>query len=56
MSPIDEWGVSLGEAAIFSTLHANSGYWQFKIDETDRDKAAFASHQGLFLFIRMLFG
>lgn len=47
---------SVGEAAIFSAMDANSGYWQVEIGEADRDKTAFTSHQGLCRFIRMSLG
>lgn len=47
---------SLGEAAVFFTFHANSGYWQDETDEKDRKKTAFTSHQKLCRFIHMLFG
>lgn len=39
---------SLGDATVFSTLDANSGYWQVEIEESDRDKTAFTSHHGLY--------
>lgn len=32
---------SLGKTAIFSTLDANSGYWQIEIDEKDRTRLLF---------------
>ena len=47
---------SLGDATIFSTLDANSGYWQVEIAEEDRDKTTFTCHVGLYRFIRMPFG
>ena len=47
---------SLGTANIFSTLDANSGYWQLKVAEEDRDKTSFMSHCGTFRFKRMPFG
>lgn len=46
----------LGEATVFYTLNASSGYRQIEIDERDRDKAAFLSHYGLYRLTRMLFG
>jgi dUTPase len=47
---------SLGAANIFSTLDANSGYWQLNVAEADRDKTSFTSHRGTFRFKRMPFG
>lgn len=42
---------SVNKAAVFSTLDANSGYWQMEIDENSGDESAFASHHELFEFI-----
>jgi Reverse transcriptase (RNA-dependent DNA polymerase) len=53
---MDESIDSLGDAAIFSTLDCNSGYWQIPINEEDRDKTTFTSHVGAYRFIRMPFG
>lgn len=44
---------SLGEPAILSALNTNSGHWQIKIVELDRDKTTFMSHHGLHRFIHM---
>lgn len=38
---------------MFSTLDYNSEYWQTLIHHNDRNKADFASRQGLFKFIRI---
>lgn len=46
----------LGKVAVFSTLAANSGYWQVYIDKKDRDKMAVTLHHKLYLFVRMPFG
>lgn len=46
----------LGEGIFFSTLDANSGYWQIAIDERDRPKTVFTNDHGLFQFVRMPFG
>lgn len=46
----------LGDAAVFSTLDANSGYWQMEIGECDRDKFLFTSYHGRYRFIGMPFG
>ena len=47
---------SLGDAAIFTTLDCNSGYWQIPIAEEDRDKTTFTSFLGTFRYLRMPFG
>jgi RNase H-like domain found in reverse transcriptase/Reverse transcriptase (RNA-dependent DNA polymerase)/Integrase zinc binding domain/Integrase core domain len=47
---------SLGSATIFTTLDANSGYWQLDVAKDDRDKTTFTSHMGTFRFTRMPFG
>ena len=53
---MDECIDSLGDATVFTTLDCNSGYWQVEVAEEDRDKTTFASHCGLYRFIRMPFG
>lgn len=53
---IDECLDSLGDASYFSSLDANSGYWQLKIAEADREKTAFVCHAGTFQYRRMPFG
>jgi transposase InsO family protein len=53
---MDECIDSLGEAAIFTTLDCNSGYWQIPVDPADRDKTTFTSHYGIYRFIRLPFG
>lgn len=47
---------SLGEARIFSTVDASSGYWQIKNDKHNCKIATLTSHHGLYEFIRMPFG
>ena len=47
---------SLGEAAVFTTLDANSGYWQLPLAAQDKDKTTFTSHCGAFRYTRMPFG
>ena len=53
---MDEYIDSLGDATVFTTLDANSGYWQVEMAEEDRDKTTFVSHYGMYRFIRMPFG
>lgn len=53
---IDEYIESLGSSMVFTTLDANSGYWQGPIGKEDRDKTAFVCHEGLYRFNRMPFG
>lgn len=38
---IDECTDALGDARVFSSLDANRGYYQIKIDERDQRKTAF---------------
>lgn len=44
---VDEFIESLSEAAIYSTLVANSRYWNLEIEKPHREEIAFASHRGL---------
>ena len=53
---IDDILARLGKAKYFTTLDLKSGYWQVPMDETDREKTAFACHRGLFEFLVMPFG
>ena len=53
---MDECIDSLGDATVFTTLDCNGRYWQVEIAEEDRDKTTFASHFGLYRFLRMPFG
>lgn len=53
---MDECIASLDEAQVFSTLDANYGYWQIKIDDNVVDETAFATHHRLFCYKRMPFG
>lgn len=53
---MDECIFSLGEAEVFSTLNANSSYWQAEVKETNRNKTAFTSYHGLHRFVQMLSG
>ena len=47
---------SLGDAAIFTTLYCNSGYWQIPVAPEDGDKTTSTTHIGTFRHTRMPFG
>ena len=47
---------SLGDAAIFTTLDCNAGYWQVPVSVEDRDKTKFTSCMGTYRYVRMPFG
>ena len=47
---------SFGEAAFFTTVGCNSGYWKIPVAEEDRAKTAFTCHGGCFEFCRVPFG
>lgn len=53
---VDDILIALGDAKYFTSLNLTSRYWQMKVDEDDRRKSAFTTYNGLFEFIRMLFG
>lgn len=48
---MDKCMESLGDAQVFSTLDASSGYWKTKVEDGNRDKMAFKSHNGPLCFI-----
>ena len=53
---IDDIFTYLGEAKYFSCLDLKSGYWQIAMNEGDKEKTAFVTHQGLYEFNVMPFG
>jgi hypothetical protein len=53
---LDECIDSLGDAFLFSTLDANSGYWQGSMHPDNRDKTTFTCHVGTFRSKCMPFG
>ena len=53
---IDDTLDTLGAAKWFSTLDLASGYWQVEVEQSDREKTAFSTPQGLYQFRVMPFG
>lgn len=53
---IDETLEALAGSNWFTTLDADSGYWQVELSEDDREKTAFACDDGLYHFKVMPFG
>ena len=53
---IDATMDTLAGSQWFSTLDLLSGYWQVEVEETDREKTAFCTTEGLFQFRVMPFG
>ena len=53
---VDMLFAALADAVFFSRLDLAKGYWQIPILPEDRHKTAFATHIGLFQFVRMPFG
>ena len=53
---MDECLDTLGEAEYFSTLDANTGFWQIEVAPEDRDKTTFSCRVGMYRFTRMPFG
>ena len=53
---IDETLDALGGAIYFTTLDMAAGYWQVPIEESDKEKSAFITQNGLFEFNVMPFG
>lgn len=53
---MDELIESLGDATLFSTLDANSGYWQILLDQESKDRTSFTCHAVFYRFKRLPFG
>ncbi|XP_065928361.1 uncharacterized protein [Magallana gigas] len=53
---IDDILCLLGKAKYFTALDLKSGYCQVKLEDSSKEKTAFACHKGLFQFNRMPFG
>ena len=47
---------TLAGNAIFSCMDLKSGYWQIPMEEADKDKTSFVTHQGLHRWTRAPFG
>lgn len=53
---MDECIDCLDDAAFFTTPEANTGYWEIKMDNADKDKTTLTSHYGLFPLLRKPLG
>ena len=53
---VEDLFVRLAHSRFFTKTDLAKGYWQILVLPEDRPKTAFATHQGLFQFIRMPFG
>lgn len=47
---------SIGDAIIFSTVEANSDYWQIEVSRDDYEKKKFISNHSLYQFHSMFSG
>ena len=56
MPRVDDLIDRVGNAKFISTLDLTKWYWQVPVRESDREKTAFPTPYGLFLFRRMPFG
>lgn len=53
---IDDTLDALSGASLFTTLDLAAGYWQVPVNEIDKHKTAFVSHEGLYEYNVMPFG
>lgn len=53
---IDDRIDCLGDANVFSALHANCGYWKILVAARDSHKTCLTSHRGVLQCKRMPFG
>jgi hypothetical protein len=53
---VEELFTQLSSSVFFTRIDLSKGYWQILVNPVDRHKTAFATHLGLFQWIRMPFG
>jgi hypothetical protein len=53
---VEEMFTQLASSVFFTKIDLSKGYWQILVNPVDRHKTAFATHLGLFQWIRMPFG
>ena len=53
---VDELFTRLANSEYFTKIDLSKGYWQIVVDPLDRHKTAFATHLGLYQWLRMPFG
>jgi len=53
---IDQLLAKMGKAKYFSKIDCTRGYWQCKVQESDKHKTAFTTPEGQFQWTRMPFG
>ncbi|XP_070174500.1 uncharacterized protein [Littorina saxatilis] len=53
---VDELFTRLAHCSYFTRIDLTKGYWQIVVNPVDRHKTAFATHMGLYQWIRMPFG
>ena len=53
---VDELFTRIAESRYFTRIDLSKGYWQIVVNPIDRPKTAFATHMGLFQWVRMPFG
>jgi len=53
---VDELFTRLAASTYFTRIDLSKGYWQIVVSPVDRHKTAFATHMGLFQWVRMPFG
>ena len=53
---VDELFTRISDSKYFTRIDLAKGYWQIYVNPLDRHKTAFATHLGLFQWVRMPFG
>ena len=56
LSRVDDIFDTLSGVRYFTSIDLASGYWQIELDEDARAKSTFTAYNGLYKFVRMLFG